>query len=50
MILDRGEIAQLDTPENICKNPKNDYVRSFVLDNLRAKIESLAAYAEGLST
>ena len=48
MILDRGSISQLDTPENICKNPANEYVRSFVLANLRAKIDSLAKYAEGL--
>ena len=48
MIMDKGEISQLDTPENICKNPANDYVRTFVLDNLRAKIDSLSKYAPGL--
>ncbi len=49
MIMDRGEISQLDTPENICENPANDYVRTFVLDNLRAKIDSLSKYAPGLT-
>ncbi|MBQ7714810.1 MAG: ABC transporter ATP-binding protein [Clostridia bacterium] len=49
MIMDRGEISQLDTPENICSSPANDYVRTFVLDNLRAKIDSLSKYAPGLN-
>ena len=48
MIMDKGEISQIDTPENICKSPANDYVRTFVLDNLRAKIDSLSKYAPGL--
>ena len=49
MIMDKGQISQLDTPENICKNPANDYVKTFVLDNLRAKIDSLSKYAPGLN-
>lgn len=48
MIMDNGVISQLDTPEMICEAPANDYVRSFVLDNLRAKIDSLSKYAPGL--
>ena len=48
MIMDKGEISQLDTPENICKYPANEYVKTFVLDNLRAKIDSLSKYAPGL--
>lgn len=48
MIMDKGQISQLDTPENICKNPANDYVKTFVLDNLKAKIDSLSKYAPGL--
>ena len=48
MIMDKGEISQIDTPENICKAPANDYVRTFVLDKLRAKIDSLSKYAPGL--
>ncbi len=48
MIMDKGEISQLDTPEKICEHPANDYVKTFVLDNLRAKIDSLSKYAPGL--
>ena len=48
MIMDKGNISQLDTPENICRDPANDYVKTFVLDNLRAKIDSLLKYAPGL--
>lgn len=44
MIMDGGRISQLDTPENICRHPANDYVRSFVLDNLRIKIASLSRF------
>lgn len=44
MIMDQGRISQLDTPENIVANPANDYVKTFVLDNLRAKAESLFRY------
>ena len=44
MIMDSGDISQLDTPENIVRNPANDYVKTFVLDNLQAKIDSLARF------
>lgn len=46
MIMDRGEISQLDTPENICRAPANDYVQTFVLDNLQAKVDSLARFTK----
>ena len=46
LIMDRGNICQLDTPENICKNPAGDYVKSFVLENIRLKVDSLSRYAE----
>ena len=46
LIMDRGSICQLDTQENICKHPASDYVRSFVLENLRMKVESLSKYAD----
>lgn len=45
MIMHNGNICQIDTPENICKNPADDYVKTFVLDNLQAKIDSLSKYA-----
>ena len=46
LIMDRGSICQLDTPENICIHPADDYVRSFVLENIRLKVDSLSKYAE----
>lgn len=47
MIMDRGMISQFDTPENIVNAPANDYVQTFVLDNLQAKIDSLARFTNG---
>lgn len=47
MIMDSGVISQLDTPENIVKSPANEYVETFVLDNLRAKIDSLSRFIDG---
>ena len=44
MIMDSGAISQLDTPENIVIAPANEYVRSFVLDNLQMKIDSLSRF------
>jgi ABC-type sugar transport system ATPase subunit len=44
MVMDHGSIQQLDTPENIIGNPENQYVREFVIDNLRLKINSLSKY------
>jgi len=47
MILEQGRVSQLDTPENIISAPANEYVQSFVLDNLQAKIDSLARFIDG---
>ncbi|MCQ2398019.1 MAG: ABC transporter ATP-binding protein [Sphaerochaetaceae bacterium] len=44
MILDKGNISQIDTPENICRYPADNYVKTFVLDNLQAKIDSLSRF------
>lgn len=44
MVMKEAVIEQLDTPENIILNPANDYVRSFVLENLKTKIDSLKKY------
>ena len=44
MIMDKGSISQIDTPENIVKHPANHYVQSFVIDNLQAKIDSLSRF------
>lgn len=48
MIMDKGRISQLDTPENIMKHPANEYVQTFVLDNLQAKVDSLKRFTEGI--
>ena len=45
MVMDKGRISQIDTPENICDHPANDYVKTFVLDNLREKIVLLSRFA-----
>lgn len=44
MILDHGRISQLDTPQNIINNPANNYVKSFVINNLKSKIDSLSKF------
>ena len=47
MIMDGGRISQLDTPENIAASPANEYVKTFVLDNIRAKVSSLLRFTGG---
>lgn len=47
MIMDKGNIVQLDTPEEIVRNPANEYVQTFVLDNLQQKVDSLARFTKG---
>jgi len=44
MVMQRGQISQLDTPENILCNPANTYVSSFVCENLKLKVNSLKRY------
>jgi len=44
MVMQEARVEQLDSPENIISNPANDYVREFVLENLKTKIDSLAKY------
>lgn len=44
LVMDTAVAVQLDTPENIIKNPANDYVKTFVIENLKTKIESLSKY------
>ena len=45
MVMDNGVIHQIDTPENIIKNPADDYVRRFVVHNLQLKIDSLSRFS-----
>lgn len=41
MIMSEGNIEQIDTPENIYHNPKNQYIKDFVITHLEQKYESL---------
>lgn len=41
MIMSEGNIEQIDTPENIYKNPRNQYIKDFVIAHLEQKYESL---------
>ena len=44
MIMERGVVSQIGSPEEIISAPANDYVQTFVLDNLRIKINSLRRF------
>ena len=44
MVMREANIVQLDTPQNIIREPADDYVRQFVLENLQTKIDSLMQY------
>lgn len=46
LVMETSKISQIDTPENIVRAPANDYVKSFVSDNLSAKITSLRRFIE----
>lgn len=45
MVMSTAEIRQIGAPKEILKNPADDYVKSFVCDNLAKKISSLEAIA-----
>lgn len=46
MIMNEGKIHQIDSPENIVKNPADGFVKTFVLDNLQIKMDSLIKYVK----
>lgn len=46
MIMNEGIIHQLDTPENIINNPADDFVKTFVINNLQIKMDSLIKYVK----
>ena len=46
MVMDNGNIQQLDNPENIIGNPANAFIEEFVVNNLRRKISSLVKYVK----
>ena len=41
MVMETAKISQIGTPSEIVSAPANDYVKSFVVDNLQTKIDSL---------
>ena len=47
MVMREANVVQLDTPDNIVDHPADDYVRSFVLNNLKIKIDSLMKCVRG---
>ena len=48
MVMSEAKIVQLDTPHNIIINPADQYIRDFVIKNLKIKIDALAVYIEDL--
>ena len=44
MVMNEGNIEQLDTPLNIYKNPANQYVKEFVVEQLDNKYTALLGY------
>ncbi len=46
MVMDNSVIMQLGTPEEIVSAPANDYVKTFVVENLKTKVDALAKYVE----
>ena len=41
MVMNGGNIEQIDTPTNIYNNPKTKYIQNFVVDHLNQKLNSL---------
>ncbi|MBR2023112.1 MAG: ABC transporter ATP-binding protein [Clostridia bacterium] len=48
MVMDKSVIVQIGTPEEILSSPATEYVQSFVVDNLKAKVDALSKFV-GLS-
>lgn len=46
LVMENSRISQIDVPENIIASPANDYVKHFVVDNLKEKIDSLKRFME----
>lgn len=44
MVMREANIVQIDTPDNIVKNPIDDYVKEFVINNIQTKVDSLVKY------
>ena len=48
MVMSDAHIVQMDTPHNILLHPADQYIKDFVIENLKIKIDSLAVYIEDL--
>jgi len=46
MVMDTAVAVQIDTPTEIIKHPANEYVKNFVVGNLKTKIDSLSKYVD----
>lgn len=46
MVMEVSKISQIGTPEEILRNPANEYVKEFVCDNLMKKVNSLKKFVE----
>ncbi|HIT33634.1 MAG TPA: ABC transporter ATP-binding protein [Candidatus Faecousia intestinigallinarum] len=46
MVMKEAHIVQIGTPEELIQNPADEYVQTFVLDNLRLKLDSLSKYID----
>jgi len=44
MVMNEGNIEQMDTPQNIYQQPANDYIRQFVVEQLDKKYTDLLRY------
>ncbi|MDR0376953.1 MAG: ABC transporter ATP-binding protein [Spirochaetaceae bacterium] len=46
MVMDHGNIHQIDAPENLMRKAADQFVQEFVVDNLKLKMRSLGKYIE----
>ena len=46
MVMNKAKIEQIGTPDEIISAPASAYVKEFVIDNLKAKIDSLVRYVK----
>lgn len=44
MVMREGKIEQIDEPHKIIESPESEYIRTFIIDNLKAKIDSIIKY------
>ena len=44
LVMNEGQVCQVDTPHKLLQEPACDFVKSFVVDNLKVKMDSLSEY------